>query len=263
MRGELGETCHRLPAAVGGFQFRPSFWPTVVTLPLLALLVSLGFWQISRGHQKQALLHAYAERTKAPPVHLDTELIAGPAAEALRYRPVAVSGRYDSTHQFLLDNRIYRGRVGYQVFTPLRIAGTDTGVLVERGWVPLGESRERLPLVTVPAASRRIQGLVDLPPRIYTLGDQTDTSTAWPKVLQKIQLRLQAQQLGYRLLPVVILLGPGQPDGFVRDWHPLHGFGPERNFGYAFQWFMLAAVLLFIYIKVNTRRIGGGHDSRG
>ena len=261
MRGELGERYHGPLVTLGGLRFRPSFWPTLVTLCLLVLLIGLGFWQISRGHQKQAMLHDYAERTKAPPVVLGTALSSADQAGKLRYRPVLVSGHYDSDHQFLLDNRIQHGRVGYQVFTPLRIAGTDKGVLVERGWVPLGASRERLPALTVRATSRQIKGLVDLPPRIYTLGDQTDTAAGWPKVLQKIQLKLQARQLGYQLLPVVILLDAGQPDGFVRDWHPLHGFGPERNFGYAFQWFMLAAVLLFIYIKVNTRRMGDGNDS--
>lgn len=263
LRGEVGERYHRSATAVGGFQFRPSFWPTVVTVCLLALLISLGLWQISRGHQKQAMLHDYAERTKARPVVLETALSSANQLRQLRYRPVVVSGQYDSDHQFLLDNRIHRGRVGYQVFTPLRLAGTDRGVLVERGWVPLGASRSQLPVLTVPATSRRIQGLVDLPPQIYTLGDQTDTAAGWPKVLQKIQLKLQAKQLGYQLLPVVVLLDAEQPDGFARDWHPLHGFGPERNFGYAFQWFMLAGVLLFIYVKVNMRREGGGNDSNG
>jgi surfeit locus 1 family protein len=31
-------------------------------------------------------------------------------------------------------------------------------------------------------------------------------------------------------------------------------FGPERNVGYAVQWFGLAVALLIIYLVVNTRK---------
>ena len=63
-----------------------------------------------------------------------------------------------------------------------------------------------------------------------------------------------AQELGYALLPVVLLLDPDQDQGFARDWTPLQ-FGPERNVGYAVQWFGLAAALLVIYLVVNTRKL--------
>ena len=49
-------------------------------------------------------------------------------------------------------------------------------------------------------------------------------------------------------------LDPDQEDGFVRDWKPLRS-GPERNVGYAVQWFGLAAALLVIYLVVNTHKL--------
>jgi surfeit locus 1 family protein len=51
-----------------------------------------------------------------------------------------------------------------------------------------------------------------------------------------------------------MLLNPDESEGYVRDWRPLK-FGPERNVGYAVQWFSLAAALLLIYIIVNTRKV--------
>ncbi|MCW8874452.1 MAG: SURF1 family protein, partial [Gammaproteobacteria bacterium] len=76
------------------------------------------------------------------------------------------------------------------------------------------------------------------------------------KVLQRVRLDLQARQLGYPLLPMLLLLGSDQEHGFVREWEPVKGFGPEQNMGYAVQWFGLATALLVIYIVVNCRRIG-------
>jgi len=54
-------------------------------------------------------------------------------------------------------------------------------------------------------------------------------------------------------LPVILLLDSEQQDGYVRDWNTLP-FGPERNVGYAVQWFGLAVALLIIYLVVNTRK---------
>ena len=54
-------------------RFRPGIVPTLVVALLLPLLVSLGFWQLSRGAEKSALLQSYAERRAAEPM-ASTEL---------------------------------------------------------------------------------------------------------------------------------------------------------------------------------------------
>ena len=53
----------------------------------------------------------------------------------------------------------------------------------------------------------------------------------------------------------LILLDPGEPDGYVRRWSP-PGFPPMRHIGYAVQWFGLAAALFVIYIVTSSRRAG-------
>jgi cytochrome oxidase assembly protein ShyY1 len=65
-----------------------------------------------------------------------------------------------------------------------------------------------------------------------------------------------AAALGHSLEPRILLLDPGEPYGYVRDWHP-PGVPAMRNFGYAFQWWCFAAAAAVIWIVVSTRRIAG------
>ncbi len=244
---------------LGGIEFRPGFWPSLTTLVLLILLLSLGFWQLDRAAQKRALLDAYSARPADSAVQLSADF--APNAD-WRYRRAEVTGRYIATQQFLLDNRVYQGRVGYQVLTPMRLKDGAHAVLINRGWVPQGATRADVPALPVTQTGEvRVEGLMDLPAaNVFVLGEGEDRDPGWPKVLQRVRLDLQAQQLGVKLLPMVLLLGADQPDGFVRDWKPVV-FGPERHVGYAVQWFSLGTALMIIYIWVNAKRTSVNPES--
>ena len=151
---------------------------------------------------------------------------------------------------------MYQGRVGYHVLTPLRLAQGNAVVLVNRGWVPQGATRADLPALPAPKdLELRIEGLIDFPPeKVFSLGEGEDRDPGWPKVLQRVRLELQAEQLDARLLPMVLLLAPEQPGGFVREWIPVV-IGPERHVGYAVQWFALAAALVILYVLANLKRV--------
>ena len=86
------------------------------------------------------------------------------------------------------------------------------------------------------------------------LGEQ-EPRQRWPYRIQRIHIPALSAELQRSLLPFVLLLDNEEPDGYLRDWQPLVGFGPERNVGYAVQWFGLAAALLIIYLTVNSRRV--------
>ena len=240
---------------LGGFEFRPPALPlTLLTLFLLALLTGLGFWQLDRAAQKRVLVEQYQGGEQEAPILVRPDLVA---TDDLDYRPALVSGHFDAERQFLLDNRTRQGLAGYHVLTPLRIEGSGHAILVNRGWVPRGPSRADLPVLHTPDTAVQLEGLLRQPGRAFTLGEGEDREPGWPKVLQQVRLDLQAEQLGYPLLPMLLLLGPEQEHGFVREWEPVKGFGPEQNLGYAVQWFGLAAALLIIYVVVNCRRSGG------
>lgn len=236
---------------VGRYRFAAGLIPSVATLLLLPLLIGLGFWQMERAEQKQALLDLYAARAAAAPVVLNGTQ-TDPAA--LRYRQVEVMGHFDRSGQMLLDNRIHRGRAGYEVLTPLRLTGSGLAVLVDRGWVSLGASRATPPEAPIPPGLVTVRGVASAPPaQGLMLRTPPSLDATWPVVLN-VELRAIEDRLGYTLLPYVILLDPQEPNGFVREWK-LFDFGPEKHLAYAFQWFALAAALLVIYVVVNTRRI--------
>jgi len=228
--------------------------PSAIGLLVLMLLMSLGFWQLDRAEQKRVLLQAYGDRPTDAAIRIGSDFTLGPD---WRYRRAQVVGTYDAEHQFLLDNRVLQGRVGYHVLTPLRLAQGDAVVLVNRGWVAQGATRADLPPLPAPAdAELSTEGLIDFPSdKVFVLGEGEDRDPGWPKVLQQIRLDLHAQQLGVRLLPMVLLLDKDQPGGFVREWNPVV-VGPEKHLGYAVQWFALAAALVILYVWVNLNRIG-------
>jgi surfeit locus 1 family protein len=243
---------------IGPFDFRPSLWPSLATLVLLPVLIGLGQWQLERAAWKQGLVDAHAARIGEPARPLRSLLATFTSGADLEYRQVTAQGVYDLDHQLLLDNQIYQGAAGYHVLTPLRLEGAGPGdawVLVNRGWVPLGDSRKRLPAVTGPSGPVFVRAMIRLPPeKIFRLEAVEEAGTGWPQVIQQLEIGPIGQRLGHPLLPLVLLLNPEDSQGFVRDWKPVYGITPDKHRAYAAQWFTLALVLLLIYIGVNTHR---------
>ena len=238
---------------IGGFDFRPGFWPSIATLVLLPFLVGLGNWQLERASWKQGLVDQHAESARQPPVLLETLLARD---ETFQYRPVVARGRYDLAHQLLLDNRTHLGHAGYHVLTPLLLKDRNKAVLVNRGWVPVGNYRSRLPELPGPDSELVVNAIIKLPPeKFFRLDAADEAHEGWPQVVQQMKLSELEQRLGYSLLPVILLLDPVDEYGFVRDWKAVYGVTPDKHRAYALQWFTLALVLLMIYIGVNTKRL--------
>lgn len=233
--------------------FRPALLPSLAALLLLSLLLWLGFWQLERAEQKQALQTAFAAQITQPYAPLDEVDVSDPAS---RYRKVIVTGQFDRTHQILMDNQVSNGQVGYHVYTPLLLTASGPAVLVNRGWVPMDTARQPLPEISAPAVPVTVRGRLAQPANPgLLLSNPLQAEAPWPQAVQHIDYAELAEVLGYPLLPAVILLDPPLAFGYRRDWQPdFGGFGPERHHGYAVQWFTLAAALLVIYIAVNTRR---------
>jgi len=237
---------------IGSLDFSPGRWSTLVTLVLFGFLLSLGFWQLHRAEEKREIIRHYQVDKDGAVIRLNAEL---KSAAGLDYQHASSIGRYDSVHQLLLDNRTHEGRAGYQVLTPFILRDSEVAVLVNRGWVPVGKSRDQLPDVAVGEAQRTVLGRLKIPPAgVFMLGEE-EMRRGWPYRIQRIQFQALSEELQRTLLPVVLLLDNEEPDGYLRDWRPMVGFGPERNVGYAVQWFGLAAALLVIYFTVNSRRV--------
>lgn len=232
---------------------------TLGVLVAIPLFCALGFWQLDRAAEKRALQAEYDRRAQRPPVTLTAEVRP---TERLQFSRVQARGTYDTEYQLLWDNRIHHGVPGYHVLTPLHIAGGDTRVLVNRGWVPADPDRDRLPVTDPPAGTVTVRGVAAVPHVGFMLGELDTLGRARPTVWQQIDLARYAARVEWPVQPVVILLDSESPGGYVREWTRLDT-GVAVHHGYAFQWFMLAATalgayLLWLYRLYRPRGGGGG-----
>jgi surfeit locus 1 family protein len=232
---------------MSNWEFKPSFWPPLAAVAGIVLTLALGNWQLGRGNEKSAL----AERILA--ANRDA-LIALPAveikAEDVAWRRVEVRGRFEPKYAVFIDNRILRGAVGYDVVMPLRIGDSERYVLVNRGWVAATDSRSRVPLVTTPSEAVTVIGLATVPSRRYL---ELSTKVAEGNVWQNLTLERYRAAVSIMLQPVVIQQENDLGDGLERVWGA-PDFGVEKHYGYAFQWFALAAAILIYYLVTHVRK---------
>jgi surfeit locus 1 family protein len=241
---------------------RLSLWrrwlPLAAVWLLVPVFVLLGVWQLQRADEKRRLQEEYDARGRGPVVRVEPRAQAG---EDLRFYRVEVTGRYEPDHQFLLDNRVHHGRVGYHVLTPVRIGDSELRVLVNRGWIELGESRERLPRIDTPRETVTVTGVATVPSdKGYRPGEVPARGGKWETVWPYLDLKRYAQAVPFPVQPVVILLDPAGPAGFVREWSRLDA-GIAVHQGYAFQWFALAVALVGLTLLLRRRARAGDGSS--
>jgi surfeit locus 1 family protein len=216
----------------------------LVALAAFALTTSLGFWQWGRGQQRTALHDAMAAREAAAPVPLPQLLAAQGADPELLHRPVVLQGEWIADRTVFLDNRQMNAVPGFYVVTPLKIAGTDRVVLVQRGWVQRNfERRAQLPAVRTPAGAVEVRGRLAPPPaKLYEFAGEE-----LGPIRQNLDLGRFRAETGLPLLPLSVQQVGAPSDGLLRQW-PQAGSGAEKNYGYAFQWWAMAALIAILYV---------------
>ena len=234
---------------------------TGITIVLLVLFISLGRWQWGRAEFKQQLSQEFASNATRV-----IELGTRRTTQLPRYARIDVAGQWDEARQFLLDNRMRDGQAGYEVLTPLELED-GRWLLVNRGWVPFGGYRDRLPDVrigntepTAAIASGRVtvRGLLDELPQPGLAGGRAPPATvgSWPRVTAFPQSAELARALGVderRLETRVLLLDEAAATGYQRGWKPFVK-GPEQNWSYAIQWWSFAVLLIVLYVALNLKK---------
>jgi surfeit locus 1 family protein len=208
----------------------------VIAALLAALFVRLGLWQLDRRHERQARNALITARLDSAEV--DVTALPRDSARA-RFRRVRVTGIADYEHELIYAARSYRGSPGVNLLTPMRIAGKDTAVLVNRGWVYAPDG------VTVDEAKWRerdstFTGYVEELPS--TAGA---SYASRPRVIARLSYDAVAKAVPYPVAPVyVVVLGDSAiaPDRLARLTVPPLGEGPHLN--YAIQWFAFALIAL-------------------
>jgi len=237
---------------VAGFEFRPTLWPSLATICLLPLFLSLGNWQMNRADEKQLLQELQQQQLQSDQVNLSVRQNLNELADYV-FRKVSISGRFLPQH-YLLDNQIWQGRVGYDVYSLLTVADSNTLMLVNRGWIAMSGDRRVLPEIETPVGERYLSGTLSKKPgQLLQLVDYDTDSTSWPRVVQEINSQRIAEQLGKSVSPYVIQLDAQQKEAYQLHWKP-YVDTPDKHISYAVQWFSMAVVLIILYIVLNLKR---------
>ena len=234
------------------YRFQPKLIPTVVTILLVPTFAYLGTWQSDKAQQKKVLLAIYDAREAESSTWLKPDLVNG---EEYRYKKIKVRGHFDVTRQILLDNRVHDSEAGYHVVTPLKIEDSEIYVLVNRGWVPVGDDRAVAPVLNAPEDLQEIEGVATLPPsKFYTLDKDDPASEKWPTVWQNLDFELYKKKSRLQLQPIIVQMSKNSIGSYVYDWSR-PDLRVNTNLGYAFQWYGMAVLLVIFFIGVNVKKV--------
>lgn len=235
--------------------FRPRFWPTVIMLPALAILLALGSWQLDRREWKHDLIEDLAVQQAEPPVPLPERI----DPDALEFRRLALSGTLLHERELYWASRTLDGVNGYHVVTPLRLED-GREILLDRGWLsaadldPAGRHATQPdgPLEVVATARRGGWGGPAWATWLRPVNDPAGNRWLWPD----LEAMAGATGLLQPVTEIYAVVEPGQlppppqarpPEPELRDNH----------LQYALFWFTMAAALLVIYVLFHRRPRGG------
>jgi surfeit locus 1 family protein len=225
---------------------RRRWFVLAAALMVMSLTARLGWWQLDRAAEKNALQAAIDSQAAAP--ELAADALPANEAESLRqrYRRVTLHGSWLPQHTIYLDNRQMRGLPGFFVLTPLKLSG-GSAVLVQRGWLPrhIAERTRIAPYTTPPGEVEVLGRIAPWPSRLASLG-----SEAKGPIRQNLDFAdyAAATHLALRPWAVAELPQPGNAgDGLLRDW-PMPAVDVAKHYGYAAQWFAFCALTAGLYV---------------
>jgi surfeit locus 1 family protein len=232
--------------------FRPRFWPTLFTVPVVLLCLALGSWQIQRLFGKRDLIAQREAAVAAAPV-------AAPRsqedAKGMEFHHVTDEGVFLHDKEIFLGATSEEGRQGYQVLTPL-LEPSGRVVFVNRGFIPAELKDPAKRAAGQPAGTVRVQGLLRLPPAekpAWFLPENRPDLNYW------FWVDLPAMSAADKLDNVAPFYIDADASPNPGGW-PKGGVTrlslPNDHLQYAITWFSLAVALLVIYFLYHRRNAG-------
>lgn len=226
---------------------------------LAAICVRLGFWQLGRLAERKARNALVTAKLTSAPV--DVDALPRDTAEA-NFRRVRVAGTPDYTHELIHAARTRRGSPGVNVFTPFRVPGNDTAILVNRGWVysPDGSTLD------LSKWHDRDSVLIG-----YAVGLPATGGVAYqdrPNTMARLSYDVVSRALPYPVRPVYVVAVHNEAgdtstaaDRIARL--PIPALDNGNHFSYAVQWFSFATVALVgAAIVIRQSRAGASMVGR-
>ena len=153
----------------------------IISLAFLVILcLYLAKWQIERGNEKDLLYNSYQKNISLQPQVID-EL----SEYYNNFTKIKVSGELLPENQFLLDNKVYKRKAGYDVITPMLV--NDKILLVNRGWVD-GNNRLTMPDIDIATINTDVEGYTYEYKEGFMLKDESK-NTSWPRLIQSVNIK--------------------------------------------------------------------------
>lgn len=213
---------------------------SMCTVAVMMITVYLGLWQLSRYQEKMILQQAPNPMTE-------------------------IQGYFVEDHSLLLDNQLYKGQVGYEVYSLFKPTNNEPYILVNRGWIKEKEILNKLDASFVDSrhpwrqsTKAGIQKIITItgklkdPLKLLLLKPENYTNNK-NQVVQQINIPKLAQAWNISILPQALELISPSPYHFqIRE--PSPAFPPSRHLGYALQWFSLALLAFIYFLIFNLKR---------
>lgn len=242
------------------------FWLiTFAAITSAVVTLRLGFWQLSRAHEKLALQASIQAQAALPALNA-ASLLPSQTANVL-HRTITLTGHWLPQYTLFLDNRQMDSKPGFFVLTPFEFINpaaitplsTKKIILVQRGWMPRNFlNRNKLPEIVSGAEEQTIMGRIALSPSKLFEFKGTETGA----IRQNIEIDALSKEFKIDLLPYSLLQLDNdaadtskteQPDQLFRQWAKPN-YGSEKNYGYMVQWWALSALISVLYIWFQLLR---------
>lgn len=273
------------------YNFSPKITFTCLVLALSMLCAS--HWQWKRHLWKQDLIKSLEQTLLLEPVELQNLLSSRQDWSSLTFRRVKISGEFDFEHEFLLRNRSLNGRNGFHIITPLKVAGSNVSVLIDRGFVALGREERDIRKAYRSNSRAELYGLLkqSVSPSFFAPPDPpSGPNHTWVDRWLRVNIEAIQKQIPYELLPiyfetmsdpndptlpsqivkqsesgksdVLVFTGQKQVQNFGLDspdiTYPIATYDttppPDIHLGYVYEWAFMALLTIAIGIIMQLRR---------
>jgi len=231
------------------FAWQPNSKLLLFAALFLPLLLALGYWQLQRADQKQAILDQYQINRQLPPL-TDIKMLYNTGDQ--QYRLATIQGKVDNKRAIILDNRVRYGRPGYEVLQAVTIAGSTKKLLLNRGWVPADLDRSVLPSFPSLLGSVHLHGyLYRTLEGGYQLDDGVRSIAQEPIRVGWITVKRAEQLYGEAFYPYQLRLDRDSSGALETGW-PTVSVHPKKHTAYAVQWFAMAFTLCILTLVANS-----------
>lgn len=227
---------------------RPPIKQTVIALVGVAVLCSLGTWQMQRLHWKNGIVtqleNEYRALENNRAGNLSTATLQKLSQEKHPLAIGKVHGALKREGAILLGPKSEEGRVGYHLLVPMELADGRT-LIVNTGWVDaIWKDSLEDRLVLLPDENIAVTGILRKPDWNSFTSKNSPANDLWFRA--DIDEIANAKNIASPY-PFVLYRSASEPS--LHDIRPIdeHWLPRNKHLQYALFWYAMAATLLIVY----------------